>query len=197
VWKDTQDQWDWEKIVVVRGRVDAKGREPKIICESVSDQIRDTRPTGDDAAQPSPSSYHHSTTRVLSTDVSDHSTPSLPARREPAQTGDSEEKSSVPNRAPPSAPADSPTVPQDTRPQKLIITVRRSGDQETDVEQLQTLHGLLKDFEGANPFKFHLLGGNQKGDSLELDFPNDRTRFCPELERELVAMLGPGCYHWE
>ena len=39
LWQRSQEMWQPDKILVVRGRVDARGREPKIICENVTDQI--------------------------------------------------------------------------------------------------------------------------------------------------------------
>ena len=39
-WKETQERWVVDNVVVVRGKVDAKGREPKIICDSVADHVR-------------------------------------------------------------------------------------------------------------------------------------------------------------
>ncbi len=84
-----------------------------------------------------------------------------------------------------------------SRPPELIVKIRRSGDHKADVERLRLLHELLIEFQGANRFKFHLMGATQQGGSLELDFPNDRTHYCPELEQELVAILGPDCFHLE
>jgi hypothetical protein len=87
-----------------------------------------------------------------------------------------------------------PGLPEGSPPQELIVTIRRSGNHEADVEQLRLLHELLTEFKGTHSFKFHLIGGSQNNGSLELAFPNDRTRYCPELEQELVTMLGPDCY---
>jgi len=39
VYKGTEDLWQADKILVVQGRVDAQGREPKIICESVRNYL--------------------------------------------------------------------------------------------------------------------------------------------------------------
>jgi hypothetical protein len=78
---------------------------------------------------------------------------------------------------------------------ELVVTIQRSGDHAADVEQLRMIHELLVEFEGANAFKFHLIGDPPDNGSLELAFPNDRTHYCPELERELVAILGPDCCH--
>ena len=38
-WKQTQSLWQRDKIVVVRGKVDARGRKPSVICDSVSDYL--------------------------------------------------------------------------------------------------------------------------------------------------------------
>ena len=50
-WKQTQSMWQRDKIVIVRGKVDARGRKPSIICDSVSDNLM--RPAdGPAAARP-------------------------------------------------------------------------------------------------------------------------------------------------
>ena len=85
----------------------------------------------------------------------------------------------------------------EARPQELVVTIRRSGDHSADVDRLRLVHELLTEFQGANRFKFRLLGDAQNNGSLELAFPNDRTRYCPELAHELIAILGPDCYHLE
>jgi len=44
VYKGTEDLWQADKILVVQGRVDAQGREPKIICESVRNYLTVSEP---------------------------------------------------------------------------------------------------------------------------------------------------------
>jgi DNA polymerase-3 subunit alpha len=187
-WNETQDKWELDKIVVVRGRVDAKSREPKIICESVTDQMRVVKGTEDNAPPLSPSGdfQRNGGTRATSapTDPVAHSSAGL----EPDQL-------SHPVAALPQV--DPPTMSDESRPQELIVTIQRSGDHEADVERLRMLHELLIEFEGANTFRFRLIGDSQQNGSLELAFPNARTHYCPELELELVAMLGPDCYRLE
>jgi DNA polymerase-3 subunit alpha len=43
-WKQTQALWQRDKIVLVRGKVDARGRKPSIICDTVSDNLNLTQP---------------------------------------------------------------------------------------------------------------------------------------------------------
>jgi hypothetical protein len=96
-----------------------------------------------------------------------------------------------------SAPLRKPGSLDEPKGKALIVTFQRSGNHEADVEQLRLLHALLTEFDGSDPFKFHLVGAKENGGDLEIDFPNHRTRYCPELERELVAILGPNCYRLE
>jgi len=50
IYRETAHLWQEDNILVVKGRVDAQGREPKIICESVSDFA----PSGAQRAKPAP-----------------------------------------------------------------------------------------------------------------------------------------------
>ena len=52
IYKDTEDLWQGDKILVVQGRVDSQGREPKIICESVRDYVTVNRPAQPDRPKP-------------------------------------------------------------------------------------------------------------------------------------------------
>ena len=77
-------------------------------------------------------------------------------------------------------------VPQE----RLIITIYRSGDLRQDIERLEAVHQTLLAYEGPHTFAIHL---RQAGKDVVLDFPNDRTRDCPELRARLAALLGAGC----
>jgi DNA polymerase-3 subunit alpha len=187
-WKETQDTWELDKVVIVRGKVDGKGREPKILCDSVTDQMRVVKPAANNAPRPSstPNSRRNGGAQAKS----------APAERvAPANSGAEPDQTS--NLVSASIGVNPPTASDQTRVQNLVITIRRSGDHDADVEKLRLLHELLTEFEGPNTFKFHILGDSHQNGGLELAFPNDRTCYCQELERELVAMLGPDCYRLE
>jgi DNA polymerase-3 subunit alpha len=187
-WQETQNKWELDKIVVVRGRVDAKGREPKIICESISNQVRIVKAVEEDEPA-SPTSRHSQRNGGAQATATPSPAPKTEATHKAAQ------KPPQPARRD-TAPSlrSQPAVPDGSHSQELIVTIRRSGNHENDVEQLRLLHELLTEFKGTHNFKFHLVGGSQDNGSLELAFPNDRTHYCPELEHELVSMLGPDCY---
>jgi len=128
VYEGTRELWEPDKILVVKGRVDVRGREPKIICESVQDYV------------------------VVS---------ELP-----------EEEGERPKG-----------------PLHLHITLARSGDQERDIQLLGQVHGLLQQYRGEDRFSLYLADEHQR---VQLDFPNDTTGYCLELEQALVQMLGAG-----
>jgi DNA polymerase-3 subunit alpha len=194
-WKETEEQWELDKIVMVRGRVDAKGREPKLICESVSDQVRLVRAAG--GARNKSGGAHHArkngggeTFRESSVTYPVPAPPSEPPRE--LNSGDLPANHSI------STPTAGQSAATDAAQAKaLVIDFQRSGNHQADVKQLRMLHELLVEFKGDNRFKFHLKGGPESGGNLEIDFPNHRTRCCPELEQELVAILGPNCYRLE
>jgi len=53
VYERTRELWQEDKILVVKGRVDTKGRVPKVICESVQDYLLISRPMDEENYQPS------------------------------------------------------------------------------------------------------------------------------------------------
>jgi DNA polymerase-3 subunit alpha len=126
VFKQTSDLWQPDKILVVRGRVDAKGREPKILCDSVQDYVTVSHPVDEDKY--CPQSPHH-----------------------------------------------------------LRITIARSGDHEQDKNLLAQVHELLVGYEGEDRFSLYVPNGVRW---IKLDFPNDTTGYCPELENSLSGMPG-------
>ncbi len=77
-----------------------------------------------------------------------------------------------------------------TPKEHLIVTIRRSGDFRQDIDRLEAVHQTLLAYPGPHTFAIHL---RQAGKDVVLDFPNDRTRDCPELRARLAALLGPGC----
>jgi DNA polymerase-3 subunit alpha len=50
IYANTRDLWQEDKILVVRGKVDADGRDPTLICESVQDHVVIARPSGEEQA---------------------------------------------------------------------------------------------------------------------------------------------------
>ena len=87
--------------------------------------------------------------------------------------------------APPPPP---PASPQARPPRTIHVTLIRSGEQAQDVQKLHQIHSLLAENQGPDQFIIRLIGG--ANGSVELAFPNETTRYCPELARELTAIVG-------
>jgi len=62
-YEKTQELWQADKILVVRGRVDAKGRGGKVICESVQDHLLTSRPANEEKRRPGSPRYLRITIR--------------------------------------------------------------------------------------------------------------------------------------
>ncbi len=58
VYEKTQQLWQEDKILIVRGRVDTRGREPKVICESVQDYLLVSRPVEEEQRTRRPLHLH-------------------------------------------------------------------------------------------------------------------------------------------
>ncbi|MFQ6101493.1 MAG: DNA polymerase III subunit alpha [Anaerolineae bacterium] len=81
-----------------------------------------------------------------------------------------------------------PPLPPSPPMHTIRVTLTRSGEQAQDVQTLRRVHSLLVGNPGQDRFIIHLVGG--AGKPVELAFPNDTTRYCPELARELAAIVG-------
>jgi DNA polymerase-3 subunit alpha len=164
VWARTKQMWRPERVLVVGGKLDAKRRdEPSLLCDWVK--------TPDQITLPLPGS-----SRAVAEATEP---PPVSYNRVPA-----------PAAAAAAAPSDSPEPPAPPQSDTVFVTVTRLGEQRRDVETLRTVHRLLVDHPGQDHFVIRLVGGTSK--SVELTFPNDKTHFCPELARELAAVVGRG-----
>ena len=77
-------------------------------------------------------------------------------------------------------------------PRTLHITFRRSQSLEGDRRRLSELVELLSRFQGEDRF---LIVVEAAGIArYQLDFPNNLTRICRELQQELVTRLGTGSW---
>ena len=69
----------------------------------------------------------------------------------------------------------------------LRLRVARSGNPPTDIQLLERLHRLLPQ-DGPDHFEILLTAGAR---AVRISNPVARTRYSPELEAELIALLGP------
>jgi len=189
-WSKTKDLWEPERILVVVGKVDAGQRDTaSLLCDwaktpdEVAVPAEQERPKAA-APQPPPppppgrleSSPHTAPGRLESLPHT------APGRLESSPHTAPGRLESLPHTAPPPA-------------RTVCVTLTRSGKQAEDVQTLRQVHGLLVEHPGPDRFIIRLTGGTNG--PVELAFPNDTTRYSPELEQQLKAVLGPDALHLE
>jgi DNA polymerase-3 subunit alpha len=89
-----------------------------------------------------------------------------------------------------SSPAKSlpPQLSQTGWRRTIRVTLARSGQRAEDEQKLRRIHRLFIDHPGEDRFAIRLTAGGAA--PVELAFPNDSTRYCPELMDALVALVG-------
>jgi DNA polymerase-3 subunit alpha len=139
LWEETRDLWEPEHILVVRGRVSVRGREPSILAESVTNEIL-TVHTREDRSLPAASS-------------------------------------------------------SDARPVHIHVTVARNHDMEHTIQRLGQVYDLLRSYPGEDRFSLYVENGGHN--RIQIEFPNDATGHCLELEQKLREMVGAGAVQVE
>jgi DNA polymerase-3 subunit alpha len=132
VWEQSKELWKPEHVLIVRGKVSFRGRDPSLLVESATNEITTAHP------------------------------------REP-----------VPSPASP---------PQG--PVHLHISIPRTQNLEQVIQRLGQIYDLLQDYPGQDCFSLYVENGGQG--LVRIDFPNNTTSHCVELEQRLRALLGAG-----
>jgi DNA polymerase-3 subunit alpha len=193
---ETRDLWQEDKIVVVRGRVDAERREPSLICESVRDHVMQARvlPNGSGAEHANggavPVSELVEPPGLYPSDEDVLPPPNgawVGARKEAAareQAASPGKRVARSDRAPGEA---APANGRNGEPRQLRITIRRSGDHERDKRRVGQVYGLLQQRHGNDQFTFILVDAKHR---VQIDFPNETTGYSYELGQSLREVLG-------
>jgi hypothetical protein len=167
----TRDLWQLDKVLIVRGKVDAESREPKILCESVQDYLVIARPVEEG--------------RLYAARANETRTSYAP--------------STAPNPEPYSAPDSATDAASDAggngheatngelHARHLHITLRRTGDRQQDRQRASEVYALLQRHPGNDRFTLFVVHG---GNRVQIDFPNATTRLTADLAQSLTAMLG-------
>jgi DNA polymerase-3 subunit alpha len=124
------------------------------------------------------------------------------ARRSEAAHGEAGRGGAVRGRPAPSQAARASVRPQETTPASapvpetpktaqylLLVTLPRdsSKDSEETIRLLSQVYQALESFDGADEFRIYLPNGSE---TVELEFPNTRTRYCVSLMKTLGKLLG-------
>jgi DNA polymerase-3 subunit alpha len=170
-------------LIVVQGKVDAAdGRDPKILADSLTNQITAYSAADEVASEPS----------APALPLFQAEAP-LPVVKEP-QNGYHYEKSESAyfEPAPELTAAPEPVVdplPQRMQPayHRLHITLPRSGNLTTDKHRLKMVYNLLVETPGNDRFFLYIPNGNKK---IQIEFPHKTTQYSARLEQKLVQILG-------
>ena len=92
--------------------------------------------------------------------------------------------SPTPQQLPVAAP------PEPQQPRVLRLTFRRSQSLDADRKRLAELVAVLSKYEGDDRFEIVVEANSHA--RYQLDFPNNHTRICRELQGELTQRLGQG-----
>jgi DNA polymerase-3 subunit alpha len=192
VYEKTQELWQEDAILLVKGRVDVREGKPQLICDSAeSHQVESSIETSPELGGMADDAPPY---------TEEQGSASTGRRAEPVEA--SARSASTGRRAElVEASARSPGASGYCH---LCIAIPRTGDQEQDIRRLGQVYALLQSYEGQDRFSLFVDQGDQSGPELgsgsvtagpsrvQLTFPNTTTRYCAELERALTEMLGEG-----
>jgi DNA polymerase-3 subunit alpha len=75
-------------------------------------------------------------------------------------------------------------------PRLILLYIRETGDRARDTRRLRILYGLLTSYPGTDHFAFHISEAER---TYRLEFPTNTTSWTPDLERQVLHLVGAGC----
>jgi DNA polymerase-3 subunit alpha len=67
------------------------------------------------------------------------------------------------------------------------VFLRSTGDKKRDTLRMRRVYGLLTTYPGADRFAVYVFEGSRR---YHLEFPNETTGYCPELQAQLQKLVG-------
>jgi DNA polymerase-3 subunit alpha len=188
VWEQTKDLWVADRILLVRGKVSLRGREPSVVVESATNQITSAVPKSTDEepgsppGETAPGRQNGPDRRSAMQTMQSTQIPARgPARRQPEGQQDGKAGVTAVQRG-----------PKDRRagPLHLYITIPRGDDLQLVIKRLGQVYELLQSHPGGDRFSLYVENGGRG--RVQIDFPNDTTHHSLALEQELRSLLGAG-----
>jgi DNA polymerase-3 subunit alpha len=188
----TEHLWQTDAVLLVAGKVDIREDRVQIICDSVEAfEVPDSPPPVEEARRPAtdgrgPENIYHDEQG----DAAGRNVGTVAAEEESGNgvskattNGDARLNSEVRFSS-----SDSPVSGRHQPPALVLsLTVTRTGNQPRDIHTLERLHALLPQ-DGPDAYEILLAAGSR---SIRVSNPQARTRYSPQLEDELVTLLGP------
>jgi len=202
VYAATRDLWQEDKILIVRGRVDADRGDPKILCDSVQDYLLTARPVDNGpepvtvpvvAAQPQAQAAALEQTQPANGKNGNG------AQRDNGQNGgqgvhsgrsashEAVDRNGETRPLPATTPAPSVEAKAAQAARHVDLILRRTGDLSQDTARVEAVYGLLVGSDGHDTFSFMVV--NEKG-RVRVDFPRHTMQWSPDLAESLSELLG-------
>ncbi len=171
------------KLVMVRGKVDAaqEGRPPKILADSITDQLTSYHASGEETPPPPPKPAPGFQGKGNGNGNGNGYT-----RPEPPASILLETPAAYQPAEPPPPPTPPPVDLAETPSRWLHITIPRTNDLTRDKERMRRVFALLTERPGSDFFSFHIPDGPKE---IRIDFPNQTTKYTAHLE-QLLALAG-------
>jgi len=86
-----------------------------------------------------------------------------------------------------SAPEKAAPAPLPAKKYILVINIKQTADADSDIARLNKIVTALKVYPGRDEVRLNILNG---GEAIPLRLPNIFTDYCPELEKQLLELVG-------
>ncbi|NOX63987.1 MAG: DNA polymerase III subunit alpha [Chloroflexi bacterium] len=188
--KETPEQLLEEgAIVLVRGKVDSRNDRVSVIADEITDRFEYAKPMSEDEhppfaappltatweEEPPPNAFFEPPPEYDAEMVS------------PARVGETGRATSLTTTE---KKANGHGHERSTLGRRFQVALQRSHNAEEDARRLRETVALFRQYQGRDHFRIIIRDKNGRERYL-LDFPNDTTQICPELEQQLQRLLGP------
>jgi DNA polymerase-3 subunit alpha len=203
-WADYQHLFKKDKALLIWGKAEVRaGSVPKVLVEKASDSFEVVRSADDDPRIGPPDTsvsddviddhFANSPYQAIAEDEAQPSetvqaeADSAPATQQPKPTAQAQLQDEDIQNPHPNA-QDLPPI--FTAQVPIYVVLQRNGDPRSDVARLEAVLQTLRKYKGSRPFAIVLQFND--GRKVTIDFPNDATNDCPELQQEL-RKIGAHC----
>jgi DNA polymerase-3 subunit alpha len=202
LWKQKGDRVHPDSILIVVGKAESGGREPRVVAEDLRDQEVLARPV-EEQTETEAEGFPEAEERILPPNGWERSredTASDPKKAAPPVPPSSSEATP----SPPSEGEAGAWTPASERGQQIppgletpravparqiVVYLYRTDRLEDDLRRLQEVHRLLTERPGPDPFQVVVVYPDRR--QVRLRFPQQGTWYSPELLARLEGLLGP------
>jgi DNA polymerase-3 subunit alpha len=174
-YRTTKLLWTMDRILLVRGRVEFRDQQAKIICDWATEQLTIPR-VAENGRNPNPANSYEFAPEA---DEPLWDEPPVPIETDesnsPSLFADVDKRESL----------SSPAAPVT---KEILVTLQTDGDLDAEKRRLHLLYQLFLKYPGQDRFRIRL---QQQACDYELDFPNATTHYCDALAQELRSLIPP------